>query len=116
MWLFTKIGFFSVVKDRRNANNVIVRSRSKEDITAFSNTAFTKVARKKGKGNVLHTPEADYPYRVVMSQADFGMWAHKAALELDYDNFKASVPPERARVYHDVWFMLARAFAHGRHE
>ena len=105
MWVFTKDGFFSTVADDRNKGNVLVRARLREDLTQlvklFPNQHIS----------ITSSPQADYAYRITMPRKLWKQYLSKACDELDYPNFKATVPMgDRARhlAYMGVWNVMRR--------
>lgn len=79
MWLFTVEGFLSVVQHRDDHDKVIVRARNR--------TALEAIADSLGI-EIVATPTADYPYRVVISRSQMANLAAAFVNEIDYDNFK----------------------------
>jgi hypothetical protein len=93
MWIFLSNAFLSIVSDKDNPGNLVVRARHHDDI------------RKVFPGvKVVITPEADYRYRARVPRT---LVADKIATEIagiDYANFKDSVTDEsRNFVYLQVW-------------
>lgn len=88
MWLYTKIGFFSIRKDEKIPDCYHIRTRS-----AAHQTALLALAEPWPDGlPVAHsTPSADYPYRIVCSGANFCHVMDCLAETVDYTNFKAAV-------------------------
>ncbi len=113
MWIFCKLGFFSVVQVRGDVGKLLVRGRARPDLAFLASELreFTPNATK-GTYRVKHTPEADYPFRLTVAKLIFARWLEDSAERIDYDNFKASVP-HRAEAYHAVWAALRRAFPSG---
>lgn len=99
MWVFTRMGFFSVVenKNRNNNEEVMVRARCIDDIT--------RVALRLGTSPIINTPHADYPYRLICTKTAWANLMYETAEDIDYDNFKATVhnDPVRATAYARVW-------------
>ncbi len=60
MWTFNKDGFFSAVEHRDNPDQLMVRARCREDIQRLAG---------KLAAEVVHTPEADYAYRIIVSKS-----------------------------------------------
>ncbi len=114
MWIYTKEGFVSAVRykqeDRRERATldlvelVIVRARRREHL------------QKLFPEHEIHeTPEADYAFRVFVVQEEFATVLFNLALDIDYPNFKNSVPEGD---YHDclneIWFETRRILQDGR--
>lgn len=104
MWVFTQVGFLSIVEDRGDPNNLLVRGRVKGDIEAI----FPEVEILKDR-KVEHTPEHDYAYRISLPRALVAQRLSDMIRLIDYDNFKASVQdPDRLTAYHWVWSVMAK--------
>lgn len=105
MWIFTKQGFYSVVQDFRDPSLLLVRARSRADLERLSEGLH-------GRPEILATPDADYPYRLVAQREDFASWLASSAAAADYTNFKAAVAQsaglERALLYEEVWSDMRR--------
>jgi hypothetical protein len=113
MWMFLPFGVFSVVsKAPAGDHEVLVRVRVRGDLDEL---------RKRGLklSRTTATPSADYPFRAVASRQELADFMSRFLLdELTYGNFKDEVARvqghERSHVYHQVWDVLARAFARAR--
>ena len=79
MWIFNKDGFFSAVEHRDNPDQLMVRARCREDIEQLAN---------KLDAEVVHTPNADYAYRVTLQKSVFADYMRDAVMDLNYPNFK----------------------------
>ena len=103
MWIFTTIGFFSIVAHRDNPDLMCVRARAKEDLTRFIAPSWWDEERPK----IATTPKADYRYRIVARRAMVSTRLAELASGINYDNFKTAVAErqgaKRADLYHDVW-------------
>lgn len=122
MWLFTKIGFFSVVEDPQNSDVLIIRARAWKDLVALEKSirkkklvGTTRMLEKKFRemklGQPIESgPDRDYPYRMRVWRMTLSEWMKlHIEDELNYFNFKAEVGktnPARERVYHSVWSAL----------
>ena len=85
MWIFTKDGYFSAVQKDCKADEILIRSRQKSDLIMLGKKLGIKL-------RIIETPLSDYRYRAVMKRSDWARYLAEAALELDYDNFKDTVP------------------------
>lgn len=97
MWIFTKKGFYSVVRDRGNPEFLCVRARVAGDIEAL-------LPRSRVQENRI----TDYRFRARVPSP----WLKEAMEEeidwIDYGNFKDSVrDPRRLRTYGAVWTEMA---------
>lgn len=108
-WLFTKVGFFSVVKKGPEAKQglVCVRSRFKEDLDKLRDTYVPTLGRTEER------PYTDYPYRAFVPQKEFSEGMAAMFEDLDYDNFKDEVAHvqgyPRAKLYGEVWGTMFNA-------
>jgi len=98
MWVFSRMGFFSVVENRNNTEEVMVRARCIDDIT--------RLALRLGNSAITQTPTADYPYRLTCPKTAWANIMYDTAEDIDYDNFKNTITddPLRSACYSEVWF------------
>lgn len=98
MWVFTETGFVSAVCDQHDRRQIQVRARDKESMDFVCMVTGAKMIR---------TPDADYPYRVVIDREDFIIFLTKSAQYMDYTNFKNQVHATRgkkyARALNSIW-------------
>lgn len=103
MWLFTPIGFFSVVQ-KDDSNVLTVRARVREDLDALRQSYLPSLTTTET------TPSADYRYRAVASHAAFSEALAKIGAGIGYANFKDEVANcqgvKRSQVYGRVWTTL----------
>jgi hypothetical protein len=105
MWLFTTVGFFSVVRKPvapgAPAGMLVVRARVPGDLEALREKYMPELQ------GTFYTPDGDYKYRAAITHTDFAAGLAKIALDIDYDNFKTEVSIrqgyDRAHVYMGVW-------------
>lgn len=101
MWVFTETGFVSAVVHRDDAEMLMVRARDKMSLEGLGRIAGVKTS---------HTPDGDYPHRVVVSKIDFQRWLTEMVVKMDYDNFKSQVARTRGHAFaaplHDVWSVM----------
>lgn len=83
MWLFTSTGFVSAVS---NGKDLMVRSRDRESLLPLMEITSQEI---------IHTPQNDYPYRLVISHEIFAKWVAHMALGITYKNFKSEVSATR---------------------
>lgn len=107
-WFFLKeIGFLSVVhKQPCNKDELLVRTRCKVDIQKLQKLLKTKY---QFDGEVIETPKADYPYRMVVPREIFASFMANVTKNIDYDNFKNTVPRidyKRHEAYFRCWNAL----------
>ncbi len=98
MWLFTSKSFISIVVDKNDPDHRIVRARCKGDIEELFPDA-----------DVFEDEAADYRYRAFVSTSDVTQNLTKYIENMDYINFKNSIPYENKR-YHGacigVWSIM----------
>ncbi|MGE0432836.1 MAG: hypothetical protein AB7K09_07680 [Planctomycetota bacterium] len=103
MWLFTTIGFFSVVRKFDDVDNdtLTVRARSRADLDALRATYLPAL------GPTDENPDRDYRFHARVARSEFVAAVARIAADIDYDNFQATVEDRhdshRAHVYASVW-------------
>jgi hypothetical protein len=100
MWLFTNIGFFSVVQ-KPKTNFLTIRARVGSDLDNLREKYMALLSSSTEKGG------SDYPHRATISHVDFAAGLAKMGQDIHYDNFKNEVARKmghkRSHVYHKVW-------------
>ena len=96
MWVFTSNGFISAVRHREQPDSLMIRARDQDHLKAlFPGEAISQ------------TENADYRYRITISQAAFSQFMLSQIENLQYDNFKNSIADHQ---YHDacsrVWGVM----------
>lgn len=118
MWLMTPIGFFSIVSvigtdGKSHPTNVMVRTRSKKHLLAFVQALKTSGCVEETV-LIIDTPNADYPYRIVVSRKSVGLVVSQFVSEIHYGNFKMEASRKRDDVYHrflsKVWYLGVTTF------
>lgn len=104
MWLFTRDGYFSVVKDEFcGPDEVMVRARCRQDLESL-------LSRLGLDLEILTIKQADYRWRVKMPHEVFTEYVRMMAATLDYADFKSAAPAHddfsRLRAYHKCWDAL----------
>ena len=100
MWIVLNKSFLSIVKNRNNDSELLVRARVKGDIEKVFENA-----------DVFEDMNADYRYRSYITREVVSRVIYNELLKIDYDNFKSSVPknePQRAHAYMNVWSALSK--------
>lgn len=106
MWLFTTVGFFSIVEKpiegaKTGVPMLAVRSRVAGDLEALREKYMPELSEP------IATPRGDYKFRASITHEDFAKGMTKIVSDLHYDNFKSAVGKtqgyEREHVYHGVW-------------
>lgn len=99
MWIFLNDAFVSIVAHRDERGMLCCRARLKGDLQR----AFR--GHLKGR-RVLHTPSADYAYRVTLPQRAVSGAIASHVASIDYENFKGSVrEADRQALYMRVWLV-----------
>lgn len=108
MWIFTPHGFYSIVEDRTNPEQLQVRARVREDLEAFGR-------QMAHPAPILTTPAADYPYRMVLPRDIVVQAVATMAGSIDYPNFKNRVDEVQGQQRHDlyghVWEVIWRGLS-----
>lgn len=101
MWVFTNIGFFSVVEVNGDHKRVVVRARAKDHLEKL---------RKLGGHKLMPIREdegTDYSFRVYMEKEQWKELLGKLVDGINYTNFRDSV---KDGLYHDslleVWSVM----------
>lgn len=97
MWLFTRDGFFSIVEDKTNENNLLVRARVKGDLEKL----FPGIEVREEAGT-------DYRYRASVTRQEAADRIGQMISWITYGNFKASIRDKRRSKFYDaVWQIMA---------
>lgn len=106
MWIFTKDGFFSAVEKECSSQELMVRSRTREDSENLC------LALGMDKSSIQESMQSDYQFRVCVDRKKFAEYLSNSAMDIHYDNFKSSIhkaiSPERYHAYLEVWSALYR--------
>ena len=98
MWIQFNNAFLSIVINRDNKSELLVRARVKGDIETIFPDA-----------DVFEDNNADYKYRSFISKAKVAAKMMFKMTEINYDNFKNSVNEiERKNAYSNVWMELRK--------
>ena len=109
MWLFTKVGFFSAVEAAEpqpelGDDALSIRARVEGDLDKFRAAYAPKL------GPTIQLPGRDYPYRAYITKEGFAEALCRAALDIDYGNFKSMVMKvfgiAREVLYAKVWSVM----------
>lgn len=106
MWVASRLGFFSIVRDLRDASAVQVRARRRAHLDALRRLAAEAGVRMDAP---ISTPGRDYPWRVIVADRHLPTLLAALAADVEYTNFKAAVgreDPDAAAVYGRVWAAL----------
>ena len=98
MWIQFNNAFLSIVENRDNKLELLVRARIKGDIEKIFPEA-----------DIFEDDSADYKYRAFISKAIVAEKLMLKVTEINYDNFKNSVKEiERKKVYGNIWAELRK--------
>ena len=86
MWVFTQKGFLSAVRTSTGSGDFKVRARDRESLLDLSTLAEVEI---------IATPLADYPYRVIVSELVLGGFLMNELAAADYTNYKSRVSATR---------------------
>ena len=98
MWIVLNKSFLSIVKNRNDENQLLVRARVKGDIEKVFENA-----------DVFEDENADYKYRAYIDRKNVADKISDELLKINYDNFKNSVSKDeynRKNAYMNVWSAL----------
>jgi hypothetical protein len=97
MWIVTNKSFLSVVENRDNKNQFVVRARVSGDLEEFFGHNI----------KVIETTNSDYRFRVFVDKAVFKSKMMNSINNIDYFNFKDSVKDyERKSWYTKIWSIM----------
>jgi hypothetical protein len=129
MWVFTTIGFFSIVADRydKEGRRLMVRARAKKDLERLQkqylhdltivDSTREQFQVKDGKGGHYYR-SSDYPYRAFVTRRALANAMRRMVMDLVYTNFKSEVMKidgsVREGVYMDVWSTMRAAEDKGK--
>lgn len=100
MWIFTTIGFFSVVAHHDDPDTILIRARVRGDLDALRREHLPDI-------EILESAGSDYRFRALVPRDEWEHAAQRLTAAIDYPNFKDAVAErqghDRAHVYLDVW-------------
>jgi hypothetical protein len=113
MWIFTPIGFFSVVAKQSDPNTVKVRARIRQDLENLLELLQQVHPQQREETEIYATPRRDYPYRLFLPKEVWSLLAEALASDIDYTNFKDEVKHtqgySRAGLYMKIWSVMYNA-------
>lgn len=104
MWLIGTKGIFSIVAHRDDKDQLLVRSRSEEDIDYFK-SVMDELGLEPLSSKV-YGEKFDYPWRYFCRKEDVDIIVAKLTDEIDYTNFKSAAPHDRSAVLFKVYNAL----------
>lgn len=107
MWLMTKHGFYSI--SQKGKGQYHIRARERQDLENLI-TNHGPLRRHK----IVESTEADYPYRVIVTESVLDEVMTFFTATLDYSNFKETIHhmPNQSRKnlpYAKIWWVLMDA-------
>ncbi len=105
MWIFTTVGFFSVVQ-KPGDSFLTVRARVASDLDRLRQKYMPELS------GTTSSRGTDYSYRTTISHEDFARGMEKIVKDIHYSNFKAEVEARMGRqrelIYLVVWNTLRK--------
>ena len=115
MWLYTRAGFFSVVRVHpalemakeydTGEDYLMIRARVERHLEYLYEANPDLIS-----GSIVVTPNADYPYRVFIAAEAWKKLAARLAEEINYPNFKGEIEKHTVhfetgylQLLHTVW-------------
>ena len=98
MWVILNNSFLSIVENRDNAEELLIRSRVRGDIEKIFPNA-----------KVIEMHNSDYRYRAFISRQKVAEVVKEKVININYENFKNSVGKDdhaRKQAYLNVWKVL----------
>jgi hypothetical protein len=103
MWIFTDVGFFSIVQ-KEKTDYLTVRARVRKDLDKLRAKYMPQLS------DTIEHEGSDYPYRATITHDDFALGMARLSYNIDYDNFKSMVYRKfgeyREAVYAKVWSVM----------
>ena len=100
MWVFLNNSFLSIVENRNNKDELLVRSRIKGDIEKVFPDS-----------DVFEMENSDYKYRSYIKKTNVSNRLKNVVEGITYDNFKNSIPSDQSERHHsylNVWTELRK--------
>ena len=95
MWVCFNDGFISVVKDKREENELVVRARRREILE-----------RLFPDREIIELWNSDYMFRTYCSKEELSKIMAESIDDIDYTNLKNSVTdPELKKLYGEFWLL-----------
>ena len=95
MWVFLNNSFLSIVENRNNKEELLVRSRVRGDIDKIFPDS-----------NIFEMENSDYKYRSYLKKIEVSEKIREIVTNINYDNFKNSISKsedQRHSSYLNVW-------------
>jgi len=109
MWVFTTLGFVSVVQSKTDPDKVVIRSRERRHLENL-------LREHDLKGTILKDVGTDYEFRMLVPNFRWARAMAEMADRIDYTNFKNAAQanvkdtsPKYVSALHDIWSTLWNA-------
>ena len=100
MWVFSKEGFFSVVCKECHENEVLIRTKCKEDLIKM----FQKL---DDEPRIIKKEEGNYKFRTILKKETWVKYLSGCVFDLNYKKVKENIVSEddkaRKVAYNSVW-------------
>lgn len=100
MWLYTTIGFFSVVAHREDGQTLLIRARTREDLDELRRRHLPDL-------EIQDSADGDYPHCALLERSEWEYALARLAADVDYlsfeDAIRGSQGEDRANLYQRVW-------------
>lgn len=104
MWIAMNDAFVSIVEDRNNKNQVVVRARVAGDLEDLF---------PEHKSKIIETEDSDYRFRLFLDRQFVSKVIQYRIMDIDYDNFKNSVKEKwRKDAYMGIWSVMYKVQEH----
>lgn len=98
MWILMNDSFVSVVENKFDKSEFVVRARVRWDLE----TLFPEEA-----DDVIESEDSDYRFRLYLDKVYVSNVIRDRVLDIDYDNFKNTVYESwRKKAYTNIWFIM----------
>ncbi len=109
MWLFTKFGYFAIVKDYENDEIFWLRARVEKDLE----NVLQLIDLENPK--IIFKENADYKFRLKLLKEEYKKLMSILVENLDYSNFKSMMDDNADQrhkmfAYYEVYNVLAEHF------
>jgi ribosomal protein S20 len=105
MWLCTKFGFYSIVKDEQE-EIFKVRARIKNDLKNIQKNVLSLLDKK-----IVEDKNADYRFRIFINQEELTVLLQTLSENIDYFNFKEMIhhnkdQKDKEKYYGEIWGVM----------
>lgn len=90
MWLFTTLGFYSIVRSSLEPDHFQIRARKREHLVNLQEHMNGRYGPEY-LGDIIACPDADYRWRIIASQDCLAIVLCELLALVDYTKFKPAV-------------------------